>query len=120
MSAHLLDLLAREMSRLLDPLLGAVDNPHAFERLLNELGAQPDALGSDRDKLMAALTAVSGLQEQTEALMAQPSLSLQTLSELLDLCDQAFVAVRALNGLGAAPDVFAELGEDLTAYLLAV
>ena len=119
MSTHLLDAVAEEIAKLLDPLAGAVENPYAFDQLLAELGAKTPAIGDDRETLIAALTAVLDLQTQIEALVAQPSPSLGSIAALLDLLRQAFAAVRALRGFGAATDAFAGLGEDLVTYLVA-
>src|SRR5262245_18895878 len=120
MSDHLLETLAEEISRLLDPIVGAVENPYAFDRMLAEIGAKDPAgaFGADRGTLIAALGAAAGLRTQIEALVAQPSPSLESIAALLDLSRQALAAVSALRGLGAAADVFAGLGADLAAYLL--
>src|SRR5688572_13415 len=120
MSAHLLDTLAGEIGKLLGPIEGAVENPYAFERLLAEIGVKDPAVafGDDHEALIAALNAVAGLRTQIEAIMAQPSPSLESISALLDLSGQALAAVKALHGFGAAGDVFADLGVDLAAYLL--
>ena len=86
MSAHLLDTLADEIGKLLDPIEGAVENPYAFDRLLAEIGAKDPAVvvGDDRETLIAALNAVAGLRTQIEAIVAQPSPSLESISALFD------------------------------------
>lgn len=121
MSAHLLETLAAEIGKLLDPTVGAVENPYAFDRLLAEIGAKNPAVvvGDDRETLIAALSAVAGLRTQIEALATQPAPSLESISALLDLSRQALTAVSALHGFGTAADAFADLGEDLATYLLA-
>lgn len=120
MSAHLLDTLAEEIGKLLAPIEGAAENPYAFDRLLAEIGATDPAMavGDERETLIAALNAVAGLRTQIEAIVAQPSLSLESISALFNLSGQALAAVRAIHGFGAASDVFEGLGADLAAYIL--
>lgn len=122
MSDHLLKTLAEEIGKLLVPLAAAVENPHAFDRLLTELGARTaeTALGDERETVIAALAVVNDLRTQIEALAAEPSPSLESIGALLDLLNQALAVMQALRGLGDAAEAFEDLGKDLAAYLLSV
>src|SRR5215208_8055052 len=122
MKKHLLNTLAGEIAKFTAPLAAAVESPHALDRLLAEVGARTaeTALGNERQTVVAALAAVNDLQTQIDALVADPSPSLESIAALLDVSDQALAAVRALHGFGAEADAFADLGKDLAAYLLSV
>lgn len=117
MSPTLLDALAREIERLLDPITYAVENPRALDRLLAALGvASPEA---DRDALIASFGAVVALKTQIDELAEQPSPSLDSIAALLEVSRQAFVAVRALKEIGGPAGAIAGLGKDLANLLVA-
>src|SRR6185436_4844848 len=117
MTTTLLETLAREIGRLLEPLAYAAENPAGLDRLLAELGAAP--LEADLGALVAAFDAVAALKAQIEELASQPSPSLTGIRALLEVTRSAFVAIRGLSDIGGSAGAFAGLGEDLANFLVA-
>ena len=108
MSGTLIELLAREVAALFAPMSAIRDNPARLDDLLFDVGAvtPPDV----RPALLAGATALAGLNDRLDALARQSSLSVATISSLLEIARDAFTVVRQLEQVRGAPPWFTGLG----------
>src|SRR5215218_2253713 len=117
MSTSLLELLAREIGRVLEPIPYALENPKALERLLASVGVTSP--NDENVALTNAFSAVADLSTQIEEFAERPSPSLSDIAALLDVSSNAFTALRALSATGGPTNAFEDLGQDLAAFLVA-
>ncbi len=117
MNTTLLETLAREIGCLLEPVIYSVENPPGLERLLAALGvALPD---ENPDPLITAFEPVVVLKARIDELVSQPSPSLESITPLFEASRDAFVAVRAFEGIDGPTGALAGVGEDLANLLVA-
>jgi hypothetical protein len=116
MSDTLLELLGREIGRLLEPLGEVADHPELLDRLLASVGrSTPEA---KRAALFDALAAIASLRTQLQALLEQSPNSLDDISEVLDIARNTFKALRALDAVVGSSEEFSGFGRDLADKLL--
>lgn len=118
MSASLFERLACELQALVDPVVKAVADPVPLASLLDALGVGADNPGASA--VGTALQAATALVHEIEDLVANPTPSLASISQLLGSAQQAVTALRSLDGAGGAAAGLSALGEDLLQLLIGV
>jgi len=117
MSTTLLDILAREIGRFLDPIIDAVENPNSLDRLLAQIGAPTPV--TNNDAIMTELGELIQLKTQLDGLAALPSPSWENVAAVLDVSDHVFATIRGLRNLEGPVGALEDFGRDLAEFLVA-
>ncbi len=116
MSVKIIDVIVREATSFLSPVVGAAGDRELLEGLLTAYGAPPE-LAADAG-LAVALQSLAQLRDEIAVLGQQPIASLAGLRALLHAVEAATAAVNAL-GAGHGP-ALESLGSDLASGLAVV
>lgn len=116
MSDTLVDIVALELDRMLEPVLDVVDDPDMLDQLARSIGRS--ITDTERTTLLAALTTIASFKAEVEVVLARSDHSLYDVRDLLAISRRTFTAIRALDGVASSLSKFSGFGQDLVARLL--